>query len=81
MNDFETQAARRRAELEWQEMARQGEAQRAAAQRIDIEAKDAARRVIDARTARLRGLRLAKEQTVGATEQPAPKRTRARRKT
>ena len=68
MYRFETGAARRRAELQWQELARQGEAEQAAARQMDQQTKEAARLAIADKTARLRTLRLAKEQADRAAE-------------
>ncbi len=78
MVTFESRASRRRAELEWQELARQGEAEKAAARARDGRARESARLGADAKTARLRTLRLAREQEDRAAK-AASKPVRRRR--
>lgn len=79
MDTFESRAARRRAELEWQELARRGEAEKAAVREAESRAKKSARLLVDEKTMRLRSLRLAREQAEEAPKKPTVIRRRRAR--
>jgi hypothetical protein len=74
----EPHAARRRAELLWQQQTRDTETREAAAQAEKLAAQKEGRAAIDAKTARLRALRLAKEAADRAARSTSVRRLRRR---